>query len=467
MVYRADEVSRGDEMGAYHRNIQETLNEYKGLCPLCGKHHEISIEDICIGEGVLRSIPEIVKKHGHKVFMICDEHTWLAAGKQIGDLLMATSIPFISHIYHQEQVEPDEASLGSAMMHFDTTCDYILTVGSGTLHDIGKLVAHITGLPYLIAGTAPSMDGYASATSSLIRNGLKISLNSTYATAIVCDIDILRQAPMRLLQAGMGDMLAKYISICEWRMSHIITQEYYCPAIAELVRSSLKKCVENAEGLILRKTESVEAITEGLILCGAAMGFAGVSRPASGMEHYFSHIWDMRGQEFKTSSDLHGIQCGVATVICARIYQYIQQVKPAINIAEQYVNSFSWDEHKVLLRKFLGKSAEAMIALEEHDRKYDVAKQKKRFQVIEENWDSILAIIEEEIPKEQEIRNILVTIKAPMTLEALGHSAKETELTLYATKDIRDKYIGSRLLWDLGILEEVGTHIVKELDCIS
>ena len=47
-------------------------------------------------------------------------------------------------------------------MHFDTECDFIIAVGSGTLNDIGKVLASITDKPYMIVGTAPSMDGFAS-----------------------------------------------------------------------------------------------------------------------------------------------------------------------------------------------------------------------------------------------------------------------------------------------------------------
>ena len=34
-------------------------------------------------------------------------------------------------------------------------------------------------------------------------------------------------------------------------------------------------------------------------------------------------------------------------------------------------------------------------------------------------------------------------------------------MTLMATKDIRDKYILSRLLWDLGVLDEVAAELAK------
>lgn len=57
------------------------------------------------------------------------------------------------------------------------------------------------------------------------------------------------------------------------------------------MRSSLKRCVEHADGLLKKDKEAVSAVFEGLVLCGAAMKYAGVSRPASGCEHYMSHVW--------------------------------------------------------------------------------------------------------------------------------------------------------------------------------
>lgn len=47
-----------------------------------------------------------------------------------------------------------------------------------------------------------------------------------------------------------------------------------------------------------------------MVIAGMAVKYAGLSRPASGMEHYFSHIWDMRALAFDDArADLHGIQC--------------------------------------------------------------------------------------------------------------------------------------------------------------
>jgi glycerol-1-phosphate dehydrogenase [NAD(P)+] len=77
-----------------------------------------------------------------------------------------------------------------------------------------------------------------------------------------------------MLQAGLGDMLAKYVSIAEWRIANIITGEYYCEKIADLIRQALKRCVDNATGLLNRDEQAVKAVFEGLVIGGLAMAFA-------------------------------------------------------------------------------------------------------------------------------------------------------------------------------------------------
>ena len=50
-------------------------------------------------------------------------------------------------------------------------------------------------------------------------------------------------------------------------------------------------------------------------------------------------------------------------------------------------------------------------------------------------------------------------IGAPVTPQEIGISQEMVKKSFMATKDIRDKYIASRLLWDLGMLEEVAEKI--------
>lgn len=421
----------------------------------CGKVHTF---DKCVisGEGALNQLSDVIKSFGAKhIFAVSDKNTQTVAGNKVYDILDSNGIIHTDCYYDKDEVEPDEESLGYAMMHFTTKCDAIIGIGSGVINDICKIVANTTGKPYIIVATAPSMDGYASDSSSVTRNGLKISLPSKCPDVIIGDTDILCQAPLKMMKSGLGDMLAKYVSIAEWRIANIITGEYYCENVAKLIRSALKKCTDNATALLTRDKTAVAAVFEGLVTSGIAMNIAGVSRPASGMEHYISHVWDMRGAEFDLPVDFHGIQCAVGTLMTAKLYERFLQTIPDKGKALEYVSNFDFGDWSNKLRMFLGKSAENMIALEGKEKKYDIEKHKARLEIILDNMENIRNIIREEIPSVAELEALYRSIELPETPEEIGIDTAIVPITLEATKDIRDKYVLSRLIWDLGLTEEL------------
>lgn len=432
----------------------EKLLAMNGVPCACGKVHTFGAA-VEVGPGAIDRLGGYLDKFGvKKVFLLSDWNTYAAAGRRCYEIITGSGRSCVSHCFQADPLEPDEHAVGSAVMHFAWDCDLVVAAGSGVINDIGKAVAAISHLPYIIVGTAPSMDGYASATSSMTRDGLKISLPTKGADVIIGDTDILRQAPLKLMKAGLGDMVAKYVSICEWRISRVINGEYYCEEIARLVRDALKQCVEQADGLLRREAGAVQAVFEGLVISGVAMNYAGVSRPASGLEHYISHCLDMRFVEFGTPMELHGIQCAIGTRIALGLYEKLKTVTPDREKALAYVAGFDYGAWAQQLRAFLGKGTDSMIALEKTEKKYDVAGHAPRLERIISHWDEILGIVQEELPTQTALDQLLDTIQAPKSLPEIGNSQELVPMILRCTKDIRDKYILTRLLWDLGILDE-------------
>lgn len=429
------------------------VNQMNGVRCSCGRIHTFQA-DVIVGSGVIQQLPAVLNKmDAKKAFILSDKNTYTAAGEQVCNLLQENNIAFTQYTFPCDHLEPDEASVGSAIMHYDHSCDVIVGVGSGVINDIGKILSCTTGKPYVIVATAPSMDGYASASSSMTRDGLKISLPTRSADVIIGDTQILCKAPLHMMKSGLGDMLAKYVSICEWRISHLITGEYYCEEIADLIRNALTRCVEHADGLLQRNEVAAQAVFEGLVIGGIAMNYAGLSRPASGVEHYISHILDMRAVEFNSPADLHGIQCAIGTLIVLRLYSKLKNIVPNKEIACKFTNAFRYDAWAQELRNLLGKGAESMIRLEKAEHKYDLMQHKQRIEIILKKWDSILEIINEELPSPQELEALMRQMDMPLSLSEIGTSETLLPTIFQATKDIRDKYVLSRLVWDLGIIE--------------
>lgn len=431
------------------------MNTMNGTACPCGKNHSFSSRVIS-GKGVLSSLPELLADlRCKKVFVLSDVNTFRAAGAQVCRILAGAGIATLCHSFRESIPEPDEKTVGSAVMHMSADCDGIVSVGSGVINDTGKILSALSGKPYIIVATAPSMDGYASATSSMTRDGLKCSLPSRCPDVILGDTDILCQAPLKLLKSGLGDMLAKYVSICEWRIAHLLIGEYYCEEIASLIRQAVKRCVDNAPGLLRREEAAVAAVFEGLVIGGVAMNYAGLSRPASGVEHYISHVIDMRAVEFGTPMELHGIQCAIGTLKAVTLYEKLLALEPDREKALAYVRGFDKEDWNRQLREYLGTAAESMIALEEKEGKYDPAAHALRLETILAHWEDIQAIARQELPTAKDLEELLDAIEAPKTLESIGISEAELPMIFRCSKDIRDKYVLSRLAWDLGVLDEI------------
>ena len=437
------------------QNITEMDKAFDKPC-ICGKNHISALDMLISGAGVLAQLPDLLMRYtAKKPFILADRNTFAAAGGRVCDILTQAGFSYVSYIFSDEHLEPDERAVGAAVMHFDNSCDLIIGIGSGVINDIGKILSCVSNRRYIIVGTAPSMDGYASATSSMAMDGLKVSLNSRCPDAIIGDTDILKNAPMHMLQAGLGDMLAKYVSLAEWRIAHLITGEYYCERVAALVRNALDVCVKNAGGLLHRDEAAVQAVFDGLITGGVAMAYAGVSRPASGVEHYFSHVWDMRALEFGTPAELHGIQCAIGTLAAVRLYEKLRTMTPDAEKACTYVEAFDYEAWATQLRAFLGKSAETMIALEKKEGKYRKDTHAVRFARIQKCWPEILRILDEELPSSEALSQLLLRLGMPEDASVIGVDAAAMRLSFCATKDIREQYVLSRLAWDLGILDEL------------
>ena len=426
----------------------------------CNKVHTADIDDVIIKNGAINVLPDVINGYNAKrAFVIADVNTDEVAGKAICDILEKSGIAYSKFVFPDSHLEPDEHAVGTLMLNFDCSCDIVVGVGSGVINDISKILCTIADRTYIIVGTAPSMDGYASTSASMARAGVKVSIPTKAPNVIIGDVDILKNAPLRMLQSGLGDMIAKYVSICEWNIAKIILGEYYCEKVAQLIRDALKKCVDNADGLLKRDDTAVSAVFEGLVIGGVAMTYAGVSRPASGVEHYFSHVWDMRGLSLGTTVDFHGIQCAVASLYTIKMYEKLKTMTPNRQKALDFVRAFDFEDWSAQLREFCGNSAEAMIALEAKEKKYDVSKHSKRIDIIIDKWDEIINAIDKEMPDSKFISELLDKIGAPKTTKDIGVGEGILPMTFKSTKDIRNKYVLSHLCWDLGILDEMADSI--------
>lgn len=441
------------------KSIAELIDP-KGYDCECGHHHAVQIRYVKTGRGVLDCVPEMIAALGaKKPFVLCDNNTFAAAGRRVCEILFAAQIPHTLYVVPADKPAPDEYLVGNVLMRLDASCDLILGVGSGVINDTCKEIAFKTGRTNAIVGTAPSMDGFASATSSMELDHVKVSLNNQCPQGILLDAEVLAQAPMRMLWAGFGDMVAKYVAICEWRITNLVTGEYYCEAIAEMMRAALRKIMANVDKLVQRDPDAVLAVADGLVIAGLGMAYAGCSRPASGLEHYFSHMWEMMALERGLPYDLHGIQVGVGTVMSMRLYEFIRAQKPDRARMLAHAAAFDRGNWEAQVHRVFGKAADEIIRVEDRVHKNDPARLRRRIDAICTHWDEILRIIGEELPDYETLYAQMKATGMPTEPGDLDISTEDVVNAYLGARDIRDKYLSCSLLWDMGLEQEAAQYL--------
>ena len=193
----------------------ESLMKNDGfICPSCGRRHFGLLGDCIVGDNAIESLPSVLEKYSAKYpYVLCDINTYKAAGERVCAVLDSCGIKYFCHIIGRDRPAPDEKTVGEAFMFCPNECDSVLAVGGGVINDTGKIIAAQKHIPDIIIGTAPSMDGFASGTSSMERCGLKISLPTKCPDVVIGEPEILANAPKRMILSGIGDILAKYVSV--------------------------------------------------------------------------------------------------------------------------------------------------------------------------------------------------------------------------------------------------------------
>ena len=297
----------------------------------CGKHHQMSIEKLIMGKGVLPRICEIAEPFRNgRILMVSDNHTYDAAGEKVLELLEGDEFQVKNLILDSGDgiLIPDESVVGKVLLNVERETNLLIGVGSGSINDTVKYISSRTKIPYVIVCTAPSMDGYVADGAPLILEGRKISFEATLPYGVLGDTDIMKHAPQRMIQAGFGDVLGKLTALADWKLAKELNGDYYCETCVTLVERALLKVISRVDGLAKREDEAILFLIEALNLTGVAMGLLGISRPASGAEHMLSHYWEMDFIAKGKFPELHGIKVGIATPIIAEIFDIMKDDIP-------------------------------------------------------------------------------------------------------------------------------------------
>ena len=289
----------------------------------CGMEHNIDVEKIVIESGAVSQLEEILEEFQNPVF-ICDSNTRTAAEPFLEEEFK--DYPVIE--LNPEGLQADNRGVNKVMKQLDycdrglssVSVDVLVAIGGGTIHDLTRYAATEYDIPFVSIPTAASVDGYAANVAALTWDGLKRTVAGVSPRWILADTDIFSAAPSRLTASGVSDFLGKYISILDWKIAHLVTGEYICEEVCDLLEKALRDVSRVLEDIRFGDKDAIEKLMYALLLSGLCMQMVESPRPVSGAEHMVSHLWDLNVLNEKTNA-LHGEQVGLGLLIVTDYYK--------------------------------------------------------------------------------------------------------------------------------------------------
>ncbi|MBQ7595640.1 MAG: sn-glycerol-1-phosphate dehydrogenase, partial [Clostridia bacterium] len=342
-------------------NINKLLQGFD--CP-CGKRHTCDIEAVYIEKGAVSHLKNLCAE-ADKILLAADENTFAAAGELVLNALSGKKTEKVI-FSGKTLLIPDEKAVSAVESKLDSA-DMIVGVGSGVIQDLCKYVSHKNGVPYIIVATAPSMDGYASDGAAMIINGMKVTYSACLPRAIIADTQVLAAAPKELLQAGCGDIAGKFSALTDWKLSRIITGEYFCEEIYGMTLRQTQKIIPLIGKIVNERDESsIAELMNALVAIGILMSFAGSSRPASGSEHHLAHFFEITGIIEKKPYFSHGVNVAFSSYIISKVCDELAKSDfPQTNFAQTEA------QLKEELSRVYGPSAQNCLELQRQNGSYD------------------------------------------------------------------------------------------------
>lgn len=255
------------------------------------------------------------------VGVIFDENTHQIAQRTVLPLLEGADLQY--SCYRVENPTPHAPPICSTPLgehvatQFPDDIDLILSVGSGTLTDLGKIAARTRALPMAAIATAASMNGFTSGLAATLDDGIKLTRKAPPPRAVWAHPTTLQNAPHAMSAAGLGDLHSKPISSADWRLSHLLNNTPWDSDVVQMLGTVTDLSQGLGEGLHAGDPNAYAQTFAGLCLTGIAMQAATPGSQASGAEHLISHYLDMiaGSDSFEHTATDHGAQVAVGCMV--------------------------------------------------------------------------------------------------------------------------------------------------------
>lgn len=375
---------------------------------------------------------------GKNLAVVSDVHTFEALGNRIEKSL--ASIAHVQPVRLEATPHPDMETV-ERIRQQTASADGLVAVGSGTINDLCKYASACDGKPYVVFGTAPSMNGYTSVNASITVHGMKKTLPARGALGVFLDLEVLSHAPLRMIRSGLGDSVCRPTAQADWLLAHLLLDKPYRELPFSLLADYEADLLASSEGLILGDLVAMDLLARTLIISGFGMTICGGSEPASQGEHLISHVIEMVGSP-EWPATFHGEQIGVATLTMARLQEKLLSATPP------YIKSNSVEKKEVLafFGAELGESCWAELVKKMPDVKMAQALNGR----LESEWQRIRERIFSVLHPAEKIEHILAQVGAPITHQDIHIPQSFYNQAVLHAREMRNRYTFLDLAGDSG-----------------
>ncbi len=268
---------------------------------------------VYIGEGAISKLPKVLRSLEADYFLLLTDEV-------VKNLVVVEIVEELTEFEYDmllvESARMEEARkivLRSGFADYDA----VVGIGGGKVLDVAKVVSSELNASMISVPTTASHDGIASPVASFKENGKPISISTNPPSAVIADLSIIKNCPIRLLRSGYGDLISNLSSVKDWQLARDLVGEDYNEVAASLAVMPAQLMVSKADEIDLTLTPHLLMLMRGLIMSGVAIAFVGSSRPASGAEHKFSHALDYLGY----GNGTHGEQVALGTIIMEYLHE--------------------------------------------------------------------------------------------------------------------------------------------------
>lgn len=399
-------------------------SKYAGKCA-CGREHTMETRAAVIEPGCLFEFEKYMAEFGvtGKRCALYGENSYAATADR--------------HPRSEQQIVLDptglhanEISTAEVLAKLEGDVEVIVAVGSGTIHDIARFCAHERGIRFVSCPTGASVDGFCSTVAAMTWYGFKKTLPAVAPEIVLADTEIIKNAPMELVRSGVGDIMAKYTALADWKMAHVLTNELLCEKIYSIMQRAADTVMQSVPGIVRGEESAYADVTYALIMSGIAMQMMGNSRPASGAEHHISHMIEMEPEAFPVKFPaMHGEKTGVGSLIAVREYKRLAKIEDITPYITDYAPIP--EEH---FRKFFGERlADSLMKENENDCLAKVSREK-----LSASWGELRRIIDE-LPTEEYLYGLLEMLDAKRDLASIGVEESELPVLLKNSPLVRNR----------------------------